>query len=283
MSADVLVVGGTGHLGKDLVAYLASASASIRVASRRARPLGTNLQTGSQGSVEWAEMDLVSGRGVQEAVLGAHTIIFAAGDPKQHVAVEVDGMRGLLAAAKKAGVAHFVYVSIVGIEQLPVPYYRTKVAAERLIRESGVPYTILRATQFHYFVAMLFSGLARLPFVLPVPMNFKVQPVATQDVAMRLVRSVTTGPAGLAKDFCGPEVLSVSEAAALWKAARGVRRRIISVPIPGKLGAAFRIGWNTNPKGEFGSLRFSDWLAGGAGAWRVPVSRQGQSWASPTH
>jgi uncharacterized protein YbjT (DUF2867 family) len=255
MNADILLLGGTGHLGRDLIKTLTLAGVSIRVGSRRPRPAGTDHR------IDWAQIDLATGKGVSEAARGVDAIVFAAGDPKQHAAVEFEGMRGLLQAAKSSRVQHFLFVSIVGVEQLPVPYYRTKVQAERVIRESGVPYSILRATQFHYFVAMLLSGLARMPLFLPIPKGFNVQPVATEDVAVRLARSLADEPRGLLKDFCGPEILSLTEAATLWKEARGSKKPILPLPIYGKLGAAFRNGYNTNPAGELGAIRFTEWLA----------------------
>ncbi|MBL9128924.1 MAG: NAD(P)H-binding protein [Verrucomicrobiales bacterium] len=254
-STSILVFGGTGHLGRDVVHALLRTGASLRVASRRTRPVASDSRIG------WTETDLLTGRGVAESVRGVRTILFCAGSPKQHAAVEIEGMRRLLTEAQEQGVAHFVFVSIVGIDHLPVPYYRTKLAAERLIRESGVPFTILRATQFHYFVDLLLSALARAPFVLPLPKGFRVQPVATEDVANRLVRCLADGPRGLLKDFCGPELFSMPEAAALWNQVRGLRKRVLQIPIPGRLGAAFREGHNTNPAGELGVLRWSDWLA----------------------
>ena len=192
---------------------------------------------------------------------GINAIVFCAGTPKNSAALEVDGLRRLLAAARDAAVSHFVFVSIVGIDHLPVPYYRVKLAAEALIRESGVPFSILRATQFHYFVATLLSTLRRVPLVLPVPKAFRVQPVATEDVAERLVRSLRDGPGGLLQDFCGPEIFSIAEAAELWKRSRGVRKPTVELPIPGKLGAAFRGGHNTNAKGERGTRTWAEWLA----------------------
>jgi uncharacterized protein YbjT (DUF2867 family) len=188
-------------------------------------------------------------------------IVFCAGAPKNSAALEVDGLKRLLASAREAGVAHFVFVSIVGIEQLPVPYYRVKMAAEELIRQSGVPFSILRATQFHYFVAMLLSTLSRVPFVLAVPKGFRVQPVATEDVAERLIRCLGDGPGGLLQDFCGPEIFSLRETAGSWMQARNVRKPVVELPVPGKLGTAFRAGHNTNAQGELGTRTWGDWLA----------------------
>ena len=263
-TADILLFGGTGHLGRDVIQTLLPIGFSMRVASRRPRPNGTHE------SLQWAETDLATGHGVEEGIMGVRHVVFCAGNPKQHALVEVEGMRRLLDAARKADVGHFVFVSIVGIDQLPAPYYQTKLAAERLIRESGVPYTILRATQFHYFVALLFTQLARIPLVMPVPKGFRVQSVATEDVAARLARCLGDGPQGLVSDFCGPEILSLREAALLWRDARGLKKRVLPIHVPGKIGEAFRGGHNTNPQGELGTVRWSEWLAQNYGQSEKP-------------
>lgn len=252
---NVLLFGGTGHLGRDVARALLTTGASLCIASRQARSAEVDER------IRWTQADLVSGRGVSESLRGGPAVVFCAGAPKQHAAVEVDGLRRLLDAARAEGVAHFVFISIVGIDHLPVPYYRTKLAAEQLIRESGVPFTILRATQFHYFLDRLLATLARTPWILPVPKGFRVQPVATEEVAARLVRCLADGPQGMLRDYCGPQVLTVAEAAELWTQARGIRRRIVPVPIPGRLGAAFRQGHNTNAAGELGVVGWAEWLS----------------------
>ena len=253
--ASVLVLGATGHLGRDVLTSLAAGDAIIRATTR------ATSRARADGRIEWLHADLVSGAGVAESVRGVDAILFCAGAPKNSAALEVDGLKRLLVAAREAAVSHFVFVSIVGIDHLPVPYYRIKLAAEDVIRGSGVPYSILRATQFHYFVAMILTALNRVPFALPVPKGFRVQPVATEDVAERLVRCLDDGPRGLLPDFCGPEVFSLREAAELWQRARHVTKPVLELPIPGKLGAAFREGHNTNPHGERGTRTWAEWLA----------------------
>jgi len=251
----ILLIGGTGRLGQVFV-KLAPAGAEIRIASRRPRPQMTPK------FLDWAQLDLATGTGLRKGLEGIDTVIFAAaGDPKNHAAVEVNGMKLLLEAAQETGVRHLIYVSIVGIDRLPVSYYRTKLAAEDAIEASGVPYSILRATQFHDFVEQMLKGLARCPLFIPVPRGFRVQPVATKDVAARLVQGVFEGPKGRLPDFGGPEVLSLKRAAELWKEARGIRKPICEVPLPGKTAAAFRRGYNTAPHGEHGTVCWSTWLA----------------------
>jgi uncharacterized protein YbjT (DUF2867 family) len=278
----ILLFGGTGHLGRDVTRALLPSGALLRIASRQPRPPGTDER------IEWAETDLVTGRGVAESVRGIEAILFCAGAANNHAAVEVEGLRRLLDAAREARIAHFLFVSIVGIEHLPVPYYRTKLAAEALVRESGVPWSVLRATQFHYFVDLLLGHLARVPFAIPVPKGFWVQPVGTEDVAARLVLSLGDGPGGLLKDFCGPEIFALPEAAELWKQARGLRKSVLPLAVPGRTATAFRQGYNTNPDGERGVITWSQWLARESGQTQAdsvsapPLLRQPRDETSST-
>jgi uncharacterized protein YbjT (DUF2867 family) len=260
----ILLTGGTGGLGREVVRAAEAAGHIVRIASRRARPQGVP-------AVRWARMDVETGEGVAEALAGADAVIHAASDPKRHAAVDVEGTRRLVEAARAAGTPHLVYVSIVGIEEVPFGYYRSKRAAEQIVAASGVPHSILRATQFHSLVDAMLSGFARVPLVMPVPAAFRFQPVATAECADRLVRAAEAGPAGRLPDLGGPEVLTLGEMARAWKAARGVRRATLNLPLPGALSAAFRAGKNTLPDGhgERGTLRWADWLRAGDPAKRA--------------
>lgn len=251
----ILVTGGTGALGRELVRAAEAAGHTVRIASRRDRP--ADLPPGRA----WARMDLDTGAGVREALAGADAVIHAASDPRRHAQVDVAGTRTLAQAAREAGTRHLVYVSIVGIDRIPFAYYRAKLQAERIVAESGVPYSILRATQFHAFVEQMIAGFARAPLLLPLPSKFRFQPVATTEVAERLVRVAEAGPGERLPDFGGPEVLTMGEMARAWMAARGVRKPVVHLPLPGGLAAAFREGRGTlGDGGERGTVRWQDWL-----------------------
>jgi uncharacterized protein YbjT (DUF2867 family) len=258
----ILLTGGTGGLGRELVRAAEAAGHTVRIASRGARPAGT------PAGREWARMDLGTGAGVPEALAGADAVIHAASDPRRHAEVDVQGTRRLAEAARAAGTPHLVYVSIVGIDDIPFAYYRSKLAAERMVAESGVPHSILRATQFHAFVETMIAGFARVPLVLPLPSAFRFQPVDTGEAADRYVRAAEAGPGGRLTDFGGPEVLTLGEMARAWMTARGIRKPVVPLPLPGGLAAAFREGRNTlRNGGERGSVRWEDWLrASGGGA-----------------
>lgn len=251
---NVLVTGGSGRLGREVVRAGLLAGHRLRVASRRPR------DRMAPASVEWGQVDLATGAGLDDALVGIDAVIHAASDLPNAVAVDVEGTRRLADVARGAGVGHVLYVSIVGVDRIPLPYYQSKLAAERVLAQAGVPYSILRATQFHDFIDFLFAAAARVPLVLPLPAGFHVQSVATEDVATRLLRALTDGPRGMLRNFAGPEPMMLAAAAAAWKAQRGVRKPTLRIPIPGKIAAAFRAGHNTVPDAERGTVTWQEWL-----------------------
>src|SRR3990172_502146 len=195
----VLITGGTGALGREVAPRLAQAGYTVRVMSRRAAP--------AEGApTEGAQAQVGKGEGLAEAVAGVDAIVHCASSPFRRTReVDVEGTRRLLEAAKAAGVSHFVYISIVGIDPTPLPYYKHKLAVERLIEESGVPYSILRAPQFHTLVDDVMRNLLRFPIGL-YPAGFKFKPIDPGEVAARVVTAVEAGPGGRLPDIAGPEV-----------------------------------------------------------------------------
>jgi uncharacterized protein YbjT (DUF2867 family) len=250
----ILITGGTGALGREVTRVAEAAGHTVRIGSRRARPEGVPPGRG------WAQVEVATGEGNPAAVAGVDAIIHAASDPIRAGNVDVNGTRFLMEAARAAGVGHFVYVSIVGIDQIPLGYYRRKAAAERIVAGSGVPYSILRATQFHTLVDMLIRAAARVPFVIPLPTDFCVQSVAPSDVADRLVLCLGAGPGERLPDFGGPELLTLAEATEQWKEARSVQKPTVRLPLPGEVAAAFRAGKNAVSNGEHGTIHWREWL-----------------------
>jgi uncharacterized protein YbjT (DUF2867 family) len=250
----ILVTGGTGVLGREIVEAAEAAGHTVRVGSRGPRRPAIPPER------EWAVMDLASGSGIDEAVAGVDAVIHAASDPKRSQAADVDGTRALVDASRRSGVRHVVYVSIVGIDRIPARYYQHKLAAEAIVSEGGVPCSILRATQFHPFIDQLLTAAARVPLVMPLPAGFQVQSVDVGEVARRLLRCVEAGPGGRLPDFGGPEAMSLRDAARQWREARDVTKPVLPLPLPGHAAAALRAGANTVPAGEHGTLRWNDWL-----------------------
>jgi uncharacterized protein YbjT (DUF2867 family) len=233
----ILVTGGTGRLGTHAVRLLRARAHQVRVLSRR---------TGG---------DLRTGVGVREAAAGVELVLHAASDTHyRRGAGDPQQTRNLLAACEN--VRHVVYISIVGIDQIPLGYYAHKLECERLVSESGLPHTVLRATQFHELVDGLFTKLARWPLA-PLPPRAKVQPVAAEEVARRCVELLEGKPLGRAPDFGGPEIRTVRELLDLWPG----RMRLLPLPIVGRLLHALAEGRNTAPGHADGRLTWAQYLA----------------------
>jgi uncharacterized protein YbjT (DUF2867 family) len=239
-----LVTGATGTLGMPTVARLRTAGHDVRSLSRRGGP---GLVTG----------DLLTGAGLDAALDGVDVVAHLATGPRGKG--DVAATRNLLDAASRAGVRHLVLISIVGIEDIPLGYYRDKVLIEALVRESGVPHTILRATQFHSFVAGLLAAQRRLPFV--VAPTVLLQPIAAAEVADRLAELATAPPAGRVPDIAGPDQRTVTDLARAWARATGTRRPVVPLTLPGRLFAAYRAGAAVVPGPAYGRETFDDFLA----------------------
>jgi uncharacterized protein YbjT (DUF2867 family) len=263
MSVRLLVTGGTGHLGRFIVSLLKDQGHQVRVLART---------PGQDPAVEWIQGDLATGRGVNEAVSGTDVIVHAAtfspaarrgtirpGDlVRSPPDVDIGGTRQLLGAAGQAGVAHFLYVSIVGVQHARVPYSRLKAAAEDLVRQAGIPHSIVPATQFYWLLDRLLGRLARLP-VWPLPTKLPMQPSDEGDFAAYVVECVANGPGGDRQPFGGPDIMSFGAVAEQYQAARRLQRRILPVPLP--RAAARAAGDLTCPEGRRGTTTWAEWLS----------------------
>lgn len=261
----VLVTGGTGGLGRELVPRLVRAGYTVRVMSRRLTGvLRDEHNPGEWPEFEWARAELETEDGLAEAVADAEVIVHAASNAAYHThEIDVEGTRRLLEKAKAAGAGHFLYVSIVGIERVPLPYYRHKLAAEGVVAGGGVPWTILRATQFHTLIDGRLQAATRGPWPMALlPTDLKFQPIDTGEAADRLCECVAAGPGSRAPDIGGPEVLTFGEMAKVWLAARGTRRPVFRLPWPGGFASAVRRGYLTCPEQKYGKITWADWVKG---------------------
>lgn len=236
----ILVTGGTGTLGRPTVEKLRAAGHDVRVLSRR----------GGEGRTRG---ELLTGEGIPEALAGVDTVVHLATHQRKDVALA----RTVLEHA--SGIRHLVLVSIVGVDQIPLPYYKGKVEIERLVAASGVPHTIQRITQFHDFVDM-FLRVQRFSPVILAP-SFRLQPIDVRDAADRLVELCEADAAGRAPDIGGPEQRAVRELAIAWKEARGSRRPVVPLRLPGRTFAAYGAGHQLVPGPAFGTTVFEEFLA----------------------
>ncbi len=247
----VLITGGTGVLGRELAPRFADAGYDVRIMSRRPAPDGAPH--------EWAQADLMTGVGLAEAVAGVDLIVHSATGAQQNPKVDVAGTEALLNAAKASGSPSVLYISIVGIDRIPLGYYKAKVAAEQLIEGSGLPWATLRATQFHTLIDGFLRMLIRLP-VAVLPKSLKFQPIDAAEVAERMVQHAVAGDRGRLPDLGGPEVRTFGDLAAAWLKARRKRALVLPLPLTGKTAAAFRNAYNCTPEHAEGNLTWQQWL-----------------------
>ncbi|WP_406281606.1 SDR family oxidoreductase [Embleya sp. NBC_00896] len=245
----ILVTGATGTLGRALVRALEAQGYAVRALSRRPRPDDTEVS-------EWATGDLRTGAGLDAALTGVDTVVHAA---TANGRGDIETSRTLIEAARRAGVGHLLYVSIAGVDRVPLPYYRAKLEVERLVEDSGLPWTILRATQFHDLVAGITAAQRLSPVVLALA-GVSFRPVDTHDVATELTRLVAAGPVGRVPDLGGPETHTSVELTRAVLRAAGRRRPVLPVRLPGKTFAGYRAGLHLAPDGASGRITFAQYL-----------------------
>jgi uncharacterized protein YbjT (DUF2867 family) len=255
----ILVTGGTGGLGHRVVERLHRAGRSVRVLSRKAH--------GGAEGIEYCVGDLVTNAGVEEAVAGAETVVHCAGLGK--IREDTAQAENLVKAASKAGVHHLVCVSVVGADRIPVrsavdrsmfAYFASQRAKERVIEESGLPWTNLRATQFHDgFILLMLRAMSKMPIV-PLPADTRFQPIDTDEVADALTELALGAPAGQAPDIAGPKIYDAEYLLRSYLRVIGKSRPILKIRMPGAAAAAIRSGANLAPDRAVGHRTWEDFL-----------------------
>src|SRR5256885_7633513 len=181
VASPILVTGGTGTLGRLVVSRLRDAGCKVRVLSRRSREAGEGI--------EFVTGNLATGEGIEAAVEGAEIIVHCAGSSKG----DEEKTLNLVRAASRAGARHLVYISVVGADRIPVEssvdramfgYFASKLAAERVVVDSGLPWTTLRATQFHDLILTVARAMAKLP-VVPTAAGLQFRPSGAAEVRAR--------------------------------------------------------------------------------------------------
>lgn len=251
----IAVVGGTGVLGAPIAAGLAAREDDVLILSRK--PPREQSAGAAHRSV-----DLTDGAGLDEALAGVEVVVDASNsNPRDAGPVLVEGTRRLLAAAAGAGVRHYAGVSIVGCERVPMPYYKVKAEQEREIAAGEVPWSLLRATQFHQLLDWAFGQAAR--FRLRPTGKARLQPIAAAVVAECLVEVAHLDPAGRLPEIAGPQVQTLSELSADWRRAKGRAALPVRIPTLGKIGRPVGEGALCNPEAAAGGPSFAQWLAAG--------------------
>lgn len=248
--ATLLVTGGTGTLGRAVVGRLLDDGHDVRSLSRRL-PAGPP----APGLHPYA-VDLRDGTGLEEAVAGVDTVVHCASTPSGG---DEEAAGHLLDAARVAGVKHLVYISIVGVGGIPLGYYRTKRAVERMVEHSGIDWTILRTTQFHDLLLRVVKTGARSP-LLPYPTGLRFQPIEVREVAARMAELALGAPAGRVPDMGGPQVLDVRDLIRLTLRYGGRRRLTVPLWLPGRTMAGFRAGEHLAPGHAVGERTYEEFL-----------------------
>ena len=240
----VTVIGGTGVAGRWTAQALRAQGHEAIVAARS------------------AGVDLVTGDGLDAALAGADAVIDTTNVASSRAQASREFFeatsRTLMRAAQQAGVRHIVALSIIGIDRVPFGYYQGKLRQEEVLRESRVPVSILRAAQFHEFPEQY---LARWAGPLVVVPRWRTQPAAAREVGTALARLATGVPVPMS-EFAGPREELMADLLRQVIHARGARRLVTAVRLPGAAGRAMADGGSLPAgPGARGTQAFADWLA----------------------
>lgn len=235
------VAGGTGLMGTTVVTLARARGHEVRAL---ARSQGVDLRGGTGPDLDGTDVviDVLSTTG------------------RDAVGFFEETTRTLCAAERRAGVAHHLALSIVGIDRAPHGYYAGKLAQEQAVASGGVPWTVLRATQFHEFAEQMLTRARFGPLQLAPRM--RTQPIAAREVAARLVDLAERQAAGAVPDLAGPQEEWLPRMVRACARARGSRMPIPAVSLPGPFGAAMRDGsLLAGPGADLGEETFDEWLA----------------------
>jgi len=243
----IVVIGGTGLIGRQVIE---------RLTEHGHEALAASPSTG---------VNALTGEGLAEAFTGADVVVDVTNSPSFEDQAVLDFFRtstaNLLAAEQDAGVGHHVALSVVGIDRmLEAGYFRAKQAQEQLIRESGVPFSIVHATQFFEFASAIgdsatADGVVRLP-------GAPVQPMAASDVATAVAKTAASAPVNGIAEVGGPERFGLDEFVRRALAFRGDPREVVTDPeatyFGGRPGPATLVPADG---AAIGVVRFDEWLA----------------------
>lgn len=247
----VLVTGGTGVLGREVVSQLAARNTEVRVLTRR--PEQKSVPSGAEA----IRGDLTTGDGLASALASVDAVVHCA--MALPVRNDLDATRRLLGAARAAGSPHIVNVSIVGVDRVLLGPYHAKLACETYVATSGLPWTNQRATQFHDLMLAVLGLLVRGP-VASAPKQIQVQPVETAAVASELAGLALGEPAGRVPDLGGPRVERVGDLMQAYLTATGRQARTLPMPLAGKAAAGLRAGGHLLEDGRTVGGTFEEFL-----------------------
>jgi uncharacterized protein YbjT (DUF2867 family) len=238
------VIGGTGLIGSQVVK-------DLNAAGHEAVP--HSKSTG---------VDVIAGQGLDEALTGADVVVNLTNSPTfddASLAFFRTSMDNLLAAAEKAGVGHFVILSIVGTDRVPeMDYYRAKTLQEKILADGPIPYSIVRATQFMDFMDAVLSWTADADTVrLPAT---PIQPIASGDVADAVAEVAAGPPLNGIRNIAGPEIFPLDELGRITLSRKGDPRTVVTDPTAGMF-AVVKGDVLTDRNAHLAPTRYADWLS----------------------
>jgi len=258
----VLVTGGTGILGSEVVKQLLSLNYGVCVLSSKKNP---KVPEG----VQLIHGDLVTGKGLKEATENTDIIIHCASNPKDTENVDIKGTQNLLQAIDKDITKHFIFISIINVDKSDYTYYKTKAQVEKMIAGSGIPFSILRTTQFHNYVLAIIKSLDKNNGEIVIPDRMRFQSIDVSEAAALLVNLAGSSPVGLLAGTGGPQVLKFERMFKTYLKVLDRHNDLKTKPIEREEYDRYRSAnnlWRSNPYGEinwenFLQHQFHDHLA----------------------
>jgi uncharacterized protein YbjT (DUF2867 family) len=253
--AEILVTGGTGTLGRQIVQQFSYQGLDVGILTTN--PQHVDLASGPK----IYRGDLTQKESIRHATEQASIIIHCASDPR-NLAVDVGGTRNLLQSVDRSTLRHFIYVSIAGVDRSSYPYYQAKYEAEKIVQGFDLPWSVLRATQFHDLV---WTRLIQ-PFdhndggPLRIPGGLKFQSIDVKDVAFRLQGLVMSHALRSTITIGGPEILTLEDMTSAYLVARRRSDRVEPHDIRGEFYDLFRSGININPEWKLGTITWENFL-----------------------
>ena len=250
----ILVTGGTGNLGKWVIEHLLEKNYDVSILSTREKLSLAN-------NVALFKGDLAKNIGLAPASDEAEIVIHCASNPRSFEHTDIEGTRNLLRSINRERTQHFVYISIVGVDKSDYPYYKAKYAVEKMTADSGIPYTILRTTQFHGFILSFIKSFVKdAPGrEIKIPVGMKFQSVDIREVDKKLVGCLDKAE-GLLPDFGGSEVLNFEEMVQNYLDIVASKSLLSPTNIGAELYELFRSGVNLCPENAFGKLTWQRFL-----------------------
>lgn len=242
----IAVIGATGQVGSTVVELLAAQGHDVIAASRA------------------SGVDVLTGEGLDAALAGVDVLVDVVNSPSfedgRVLAFFTASSANLVAAAKAAGVGHYVALSIVGVDDLPESgYLRAKVVQERTIVESGLPYTIVRATQFHEFAEMI-TGSLIVEGEVHAP-DALIQPIAAADVSAEVAKAAVAPPVNGIVNIGGPDKITFADMARAVVASQGSGLAVVVDPQATYFGTpVLQTSLVTGDGAVLAPTRFVDWL-----------------------